>query len=52
LHHNTRIWDNPDGFDRAMDNCRRAAKLARDAYMPFSSGPYFALAPDFTHRDD
>lgn len=39
LHRHERLWENPDGFDpdRWQTDAGRAS--ARDAYLPFSSGP-------------
>ncbi|MEP2642330.1 MULTISPECIES: cytochrome P450 [Roseobacteraceae] len=39
LHRQNRLWDNPDGFDPARWHTENGAKCARDAYLPFSSGP-------------
>ena len=39
LHRHTRLWDNPDGFDPARWSTENGQACARDAYMPFSSGP-------------
>ena len=47
LHRHERIWPNPDGFDpdRWADPATKAC--ARDAYMPFSSGPRVCTGAGF-----
>ena len=39
LHRQERLWDNPDGFDPTRWGTENGKACARDAYMPFSSGP-------------
>lgn len=39
LHRHERIWDRPDEFDPARWQTEEGRSCARDAYMPFSSGP-------------
>ncbi len=39
LHRHERIWANPDGFDPARWQTEEGRTCARDAYLPFSSGP-------------
>lgn len=39
LHRQERLWDNPDGFDPTRWGAENGKACARDAYMPFSSGP-------------
>lgn len=39
LHRHSRLWDNPDGFDPGRWATENGKSRARDAYMPFSSGP-------------
>lgn len=39
LHRQTRLWDNPDGFDSARWQTPAGRASARDAYLPFSAGP-------------
>ncbi len=39
LHRQTRLWDNPDGFDPARWQTPAGRASARDAYLPFSAGP-------------
>lgn len=39
LHRHTRLWDDPDGFDPGRWDRAETKTAARDAYMPFSSGP-------------
>ncbi|WP_106744347.1 cytochrome P450 [Yoonia maritima] len=39
MHRHNRLWDNPDGFDPSRWDTENGKSCARDAYMPFSSGP-------------
>ena len=39
LHRHERLWTNPDGFDPDRWSREDNKPCARDAYMPFSSGP-------------
>lgn len=39
LHRHTRIWDAPDAFDPARWQTEAGKSSARNAYIPFSSGP-------------
>lgn len=39
LHRHERIWADPDGFDPARWQTDEGRTCARDAYLPFSSGP-------------
>ena len=47
LHRHEKLWANPDGFD--PDRWQRAENkaCARDAYMPFSSGPRVCTGAGF-----
>ncbi len=47
LHRHNRIWDNPDGFDPARWRTDAAQNSARDAYLPFSSGPRVCTGAGF-----
>ena len=47
LHRHERIWDNPDGFDPARWGTEANKQCARDAYMPFSSGPRVCTGAGF-----
>ena len=38
LHRQTRLWDNPDGFDPDRWRTENGKTCAREAYIPFSSG--------------
>ena len=38
LHRQTRLWDNPDGFDPARWQTENGQKCQREAFVPFSSG--------------
>lgn len=39
LHRHERLWENPDGFDPDRWQTEAGKTSARDAYLPFSSGP-------------
>jgi len=39
LQRHERLWDNPDGFDPTRWGTENGQTCAREAYMPFSSGP-------------
>ena len=39
LHRHERLWENPDGFDPGRWQRDETRRSAREAYMPFSSGP-------------
>ncbi|MDZ4070128.1 MAG: cytochrome P450, partial [Tabrizicola sp.] len=39
LHRHERLWANPDGFDPDRWQTEAGRASARDAYLPFSSGP-------------
>ncbi|MBT8456267.1 MAG: cytochrome P450 [Alphaproteobacteria bacterium] len=39
LHRHTRLWDDPDAFDPARWQSDAGRASARDAYLPFSTGP-------------
>ena len=47
LHRHDRIWDNPDGFDPTRWGTEAGRACARDAYMPFSSGPRVCTGAGF-----
>lgn len=38
LHRQTRLWDNPDGFDPGRWHSENGQHCSRDAYLPFSAG--------------
>ncbi|WP_224814992.1 cytochrome P450 [Hasllibacter sp. MH4015] len=38
LHRQTRLWDNPDGFDPARWHTDNGKACMRDAFIPFSAG--------------
>ena len=38
LHRQTRLWDNPDGFDPARWQTENGAQCQREAFIPFSAG--------------
>ncbi|WP_136635514.1 cytochrome P450 [Pseudooceanicola onchidii] len=39
LHRQTRLWDNPDGFDPTRWHSENGKTCMREAFIPFSSGP-------------
>ena len=41
------MWDNPDGFDPSRWQTENGRTCARDAYMPFSSGPRVCTGAGF-----
>ena len=47
LHRKERLWDNPDGFDPTRWGTENGKACARDAYMPFSSGPRVCTGTGF-----
>ncbi|TMV78017.1 cytochrome P450 [Thioclava sp. BHET1] len=47
LHRHERIWDNPDGFDPDRWQRDEAKSAARQAYLPFSSGPRVCTGAGF-----
>ncbi len=47
LHRHNRMWDNPDGFDPTRWETENGKTCARDAYMPFSSGPRVCTGAGF-----
>lgn len=47
LHRHERIWDRPDDFDPDRWQTEANRACARDAYMPFSSGPRVCTGAGF-----
>lgn len=47
LQRHERLWDNPDAFDPARWQSEAGRTSARDAYMPFSSGPRVCTGAGF-----
>ena len=47
LHRQERLWDNPDGFDPTRWATENGKSCARDAYLPFSSGPRVCTGAGF-----
>jgi cytochrome P450 len=47
LHRHERLWDNPDGFDPGRWQTENGRTCARDAWMPFSSGPRVCTGAGF-----
>ena len=47
LHRRERLWENPDGFDPDRWGTDAGKASARDAYMPFSSGPRVCTGAGF-----
>ncbi|EIE51940.1 cytochrome P450 family protein [Citreicella sp. 357] len=46
-HRHERLWDRPDEFDPARWGTENGRQCARDAYMPFSSGPRVCTGAGF-----
>jgi len=47
LHRHERLWERPDDFDPARWQTEATRACARDAYMPFSSGPRVCTGAGF-----
>ena len=47
LHRQTRLWERPDNFDPARWATENGKSCAREAYMPFSSGPRVCTGAGF-----
>ena len=47
LHRHERLWQNPDGFDPDRWTSEDTKASARDAYMPFSTGPRVCTGAGF-----
>lgn len=47
LHRHARMWKNPDAFDPTRWHTQAGQASARDAYMPFSSGPRVCTGAGF-----
>ncbi|WP_375262180.1 cytochrome P450 [Palleronia sp.] len=47
LHRQSRLWDNPDGFDPARWTTENGRRCAREAFIPFSSGPRVCTGAGF-----
>ena len=47
LHRQTRMWDNPDGFDPDRWQTENGKSCQRDAYLPFSAGPRVCTGAGF-----
>ncbi len=47
LHRQNRLWERPDAFDPARWTTQNGKQCARDAYMPFSSGPRVCTGAGF-----
>ena len=47
LHRQSRLWDNPDGFDPTRWGTENGKACLRDAYMPFSAGPRICTGAGF-----
>ncbi len=47
LHRHNRIWDDPDAFDPGRWSTENGKQSARDAYLPFSSGPRVCTGAGF-----
>jgi cytochrome P450 len=47
LHRHSRLWGNPDGFDPGRWQTEAGKISARDAYIPFSTGPRVCTGAGF-----
>ncbi len=47
LHRQSRLWDDPDGFDPARWQTENGKACQRDAYIPFSAGPRVCTGAGF-----
>jgi cytochrome P450 len=47
LHRQSRLWDNPDGFDPTRWATENGKKCQREAYLPFSAGPRVCTGAGF-----
>ena len=47
LHRHQRLWENPDSFDPARWSTESGKASAREAYLPFSSGPRVCTGAGF-----
>ncbi|MEX0349656.1 MAG: cytochrome P450 [Paracoccaceae bacterium] len=47
LHRQSRLWDNPDGFDPARWTTENGKTCQREAYIPFSAGPRVCTGAGF-----
>jgi cytochrome P450 len=47
LHHNPKLWDNPEVFDPERFTEQRSAARSRYAYLPFSTGPRQCIGTEF-----
>ncbi|MFO0658430.1 MAG: cytochrome P450 [Polyangiaceae bacterium] len=47
VHHNPRIWSNPEGFDPTRFSPENAASIPKFAYFPFGAGPRQCIGNGF-----
>ena len=47
LHRQSRLWDDPDGFDPTRWATENGKKCQREAYLPFSAGPRVCTGAGF-----
>jgi cytochrome P450 len=47
VHHNARVWDNPEGFDPERFRPGKEEGLPRFAYFPFGGGPRLCIGNNF-----
>lgn len=51
IHRHRALWDRPDEFDPDRFTTTAGRASARDAYLPFSSGPRVCIGVAFAHQE-
>ena len=51
IHRHRTLWDRPDEFDPDRFTTPAGRASARDAYLPFSSGPRVCIGVAFAHQE-
>jgi cytochrome P450 len=51
IHRHRTLWDRPDEFDPDRFTTSAGRASARDAYLPFSSGPRVCIGVAFAHQE-
>ncbi len=51
IHRHRTLWDRPDEFDPDRFTTAEGRASARDAYLPFSSGPRVCIGVAFAHQE-